>query len=132
MIERCFDYRRIKKFPEWKVQVSREIYYLMEIQDGKDLGVWTLHEGFDGMLIHASLGEGCRGRDAVNSARNAFHWIFDNTFCTKIYACIPNDKRPAQLVAKWAGMAWQYNDEDKRYYKIEYFDVMPVQLGKAG
>ncbi len=132
MIERCFDYRRIKKFPEWKVQVSSEIFYLMEIQDGKDLGVWTLHKGFDGMLIHASLGDRCRGANVVKSAKAVFRWIFENTDCKAIYACIPNDKRPAQFVASWAGMTWQYNDETKRYYKIEWGEVMAPQFRKAG
>ncbi len=132
MIERCFDYRRIKKFPAWHVLISDEVYYLMEIKCGKDLGLWTFHPWFDGLLIHANVGDECRGRDAVASAKDAFKWIFENTGCRKIYAAIPNDKRPAQFVASWAGMTWQYNDETKRYYKIEWGEVMAPQFRKAG
>lgn len=118
MIFRCQDYRRIKKFPDWRLLVSSEVYYLMEIKDGVDLGVWSLHPWKDGLMIHANLPH-CSGKDAVESAKNAFKWIFINTNYKVIYAAIPNDKRHAQFMASWAGMKFHDVDEKKRYYKIE-------------
>jgi len=119
MIERTQDYRRIKRFPEWPLVVDSEIFYLMETKDGKDMGVWAFHQWWDGLLIHASLGPECRGRDAVNSAKEAFRWIFENTGYKKIYAEISNEKRPAQFVASWAGMDYIYSNQNKRYYLTE-------------
>ena len=124
MIERCTDYRRIKKFPDWKMQVSSEIYYLMEIKDGVDLGVWTFHPWRDGLMIHASLI--CSGKEAKRSARNAFEWIFRNTDFKKIYAGIPNNKRPAQFMATMAGMKFKIANEKERFYLIEFDDVMEM------
>jgi len=118
MIFRCTDYRRIKKFPDWRLLVSSEVYYLMEIKDGVDLGVWSLHPWKDGLMIHANLPY-CSGKDVVESAKNAFKWIFINTSFKVIYAAIPNDKRHAQFIASWSGMEFQDTDEKKRYYKIE-------------
>ena len=108
MIIRCTDYRRIKKFPDWRVLVSSEVYYLMEVKDGVDLGVWTLHPWLsdydEGVLMHASMGESCRGKEAKDSGQNAFSWIFANTNHRCIYAAIPDDKRHAQFMAVQAGM----------------------------
>lgn len=128
MIERCTDYRRIQRFPDWRINISSDVYYLMETDGDKDLGVWTFHPWGSshkfGLLIHASLGSGCKGKDAKASARSAFYWIFTNTDCREIWAAIPNDKRPAQFMASWAGMKYQYKDDNKRYYRIGFKDVI--------
>ena len=122
MIERCFDYRRIQKFPDWRMCVSQELFYLMEVKDGKDLGVWTLHPWHDGLLIHASLSKECSGKCAKHSAIQAFNWVFQNTQYKDIYASISNSKRHAQFMAVSAGMNFIYSDNDKRYYKIDMND----------
>ena len=116
MIERCLDYRRIKKFPEWNIWISSEVFYLMEIENGEDLGVWIVHPSNHRILIHACMGEKCKGRKAVESAKNAFKWVFENTEISKIYAIISNTKRPAQFVASWAGMKYISKDSDNRAY----------------
>lgn len=118
LIERCTDYRRIKKFPDWRVCVSDEFYYLMDTKDGADLGLWTFHEEEDGAAMHASFGLGCTGEYIKNSAIDAIKWMFENTNYNVIYAAIPNDKRPAQIMAKCVGMEFMYKDDDTRYYKI--------------
>jgi len=118
MIERCTDYRRIKKFPDWRMLVSHEVFYLMEVKDGKDLGVWTLHPWRDGLLVHVNLGDGCKGKDAKQSAIDIHQWIFANTHYKTIYAKIHNDKRPAQFISIMAGMKFIYSQDNHRFYKI--------------
>lgn len=127
MIERCQDYRRIKKFPDWPLWISSRVYYLIEVKDGIDLGVWTFEPAAKSNIdftIHASLGEDCRGKDAIGSARQAFHWMFMNTDCAHIHASIPNDKRHAQFMASWSGMKLQSSDKKRRNYKIEFSDII--------
>lgn len=119
MIERCLDYRRVKKFPGCSICVSDEVYYLMETKDGVDLGVWSLFPWRDGVSIHADLGPKCRGKDAKESAKSVFKWIFDNTFYKIIYAFIPNNTRPAQIMASIAGMEYMHTESNFRFYKIE-------------
>lgn len=136
MIDRCYDYRRIKKFPDWRLCVSSKVYYLMEIKDGVDLGVWALHpkdeDDITNLTIHANLGEGCRGRDAIESAKNAFKWIFNNTEFKHIIADIPNDKRHAQFMARWSGMKPYGSSDKNRSYSISFYDVINcVDIKKA-
>ena len=118
MIERCTDYRRIKKWPDWHMIVSSEVIYLMEVKDGIDLGVWTLHPWSDGLLVHVNLGDDCIGKDAKASAISVHQWIFANTPHTNIYAKIHNDKRHAQFIAIAAGMTFIHAENDHRFYKI--------------
>lgn len=136
MIERCTDYRRIKKFLECPVCVSSEIYYLMEIKDGVDLGVWILHPTIHdttNLTGHANLGDGCRGRDALTSARDAFEWIFTNTDFKFIVAKIPNVKRHAQFMVRWAGMQPSGSSDVDRSYEIGFHDVINcIDMEKAG
>lgn len=101
--------------------VSDKLYYLMDTKDGVDLGVWTFHEAEDGAAMHASFGEGCTGKYIKDSAISAIRWMFENTDYNVIYAAIPNDKRPAQFMAKCVGMEFMYKDDDTRYYRITNF-----------
>lgn len=121
MIEHCRDFRRIKRFPEWNLCISSEIYYLMETKDGADLGVWVIHPCNDNedVLIHACLGNECRGRRAAESAKNAFAWVFENTKFRKIYALIPKTKRHAQFMASWSGMEYVASSVRHRCYLME-------------
>lgn len=121
MIFRCTDYRRIKAFPEWTVCVSDKLYYLMDTRDGADIGLWTFHEAEDGAAMHASFGLGCTGKYIKDSAKDAIKWMFENTDYNVIYAAIPNDKRPARIMAVSVGMEFMYKDDDKRYYQIKNF-----------
>ena len=110
MIERCFDFRRVKKFYGERTKVSMEVVYLMEIENQKDVGCWNFHPWFDGAMIHAEMGKECRGRKAINSVRGAFDWLFENTPADKIYGIIPNDKRHVQIIAVHAGMTFLRDD----------------------
>lgn len=91
----------------------------METENGKDLGLWVLEPVVGGLMIHVRMGEGCRGRRAVESAKNAFKWVFGNTGFDRIYAVIPNDRRAAQFMASWAGMRSLGPIENARKYVIE-------------
>lgn len=113
MIERTFDYRIINRLASWKVRISREVIYLLE-KKGKEIqGVWTFEQYKDGLRIHADMGEGCRGRKAINSALDAFGWVFGNTPADAIYAGIPADNKPACQIAARSGMS------DMRSYSVE-------------
>jgi len=118
MIERCTDYRRIKKFPDWRMCVSDEFYYLMDTNDGADLGLWTFYEEEGVMVMHASFGLGCTGKYIKNSAKDAIKWMFENTDYNAIWAAISNDKKSAQFMAICVGMEFMYKDDGARYYKI--------------
>lgn len=116
MIERCLDYRRVKRLSDWNVVVSQDFYYLVERENGIDLGMWCVHPWRDGALGHVSMGKDCRGRKAVESGKNALKWLFENTEFDKIYAVSPNEIRAAQLVAARVGMECIGADEENRYY----------------
>lgn len=102
MIERTKSYRRIKKLaPEWELVVSDEIYYLVETQDGEDIGAICFHPcDEDGLLMHVSLGNDCRGARAGEAYFNAFKWMFDNTECEKLIGRIPKEYRGARVMAR--------------------------------
>ena len=119
MIVHCRDFRRVKKFLSREINISRENIYLMERQHGEDLGVWHLEPCLEGVCIHADMGDKCRGKQAVASARNVFKWIFENTNNKIIYAVIPEEVRTACLTASWAGMTYQATIQNHRLFSIE-------------
>ncbi len=99
--------------------MTSEIFYLMEIKNGEDLGVWVIHPWRDGLMIHVRMGENCRGRKAVDSAKSAFKWLFENTEFKIIYAAIPSKTRTAQFVASWSGMKYILTEDNHRLYRID-------------
>ena len=119
MIERTEDYRRAKRFISWPLVISNSFYYLMEIEGIEDIGVWTLHPHKDGVMVHADMGQNCRGRKAVESLKAAFKWIWDNTPFKSIYAGIPADNKPACQVASKAGMGYAGNSGTLRLFELK-------------
>ncbi len=115
MIERSSDYRRIKRFTEDYV-ISHEVLYLME-RDETDLGVWTIHAWKDGAMMHANMGEGCRGKRARDSARDALRWVGENTDFTRVY--VKTGVKAAQAMAAAVGFEFLYPDGNERVYAIE-------------
>lgn len=118
MIERTFDYRRVIRLVPWMPVVSSKFFYLIETVDGEDLGVWTLREFWDALLIHADMSPKCRGKDAVVSMRNAFKWIFENTRFKEIFAKTQK-KTPACFMAVWSGMKFMHIENNERFYKVK-------------
>jgi len=103
----------------WLVNITPTCYYLMEVQDGKDKGVWGFHRFLDGLMVHVYMNEEYRGRCAAKSAIDAFDWIFSNTDTRIIYALIPDINRKAQFLAVFAGLSFIYNDQNgNRCYKL--------------
>ena len=114
MIERCFDYRKIVRLVPWKPMISSQnAVYLLD----DEVNVWAFERYLDGWMIHAQMSLNCRGRKAVESAKRAFKWIFDNTGLKNIYAGIPETNKPAFYVASWSGMEYSHTKDSKRFYK---------------
>lgn len=115
MIDRTFDYRKVCKLAPWKPIISREIIYLIE----DDIGLWSFNKYLDGVLIHADMTRNCRGRRAVESAKSAFKWIFNNTDHEKIYAKIHVDKKAASCIAISSGMEFMHENDEHRFYEVK-------------
>lgn len=115
MIERTFDYRKVKKIAPWQPIISREVIYLLD--NDKDL--WAFHKYLDGLMIHAEMSVNTRGGKARESAKRAFGWIFKNTKAKTIYAGIPEDRKRACYMAILSGMKFTHVNENKRFYKLE-------------
>ena len=122
MIERTFDDRRVSRLTPWWPVPSKKIIYLLETDGQRDYGVWSFREYFDeSVLIHADLTKACRGQKAVDSARNSFNWIFENSGFKTIHAKISTkvkEHKAACLVAKWSGMAFTHFQNNERYYQV--------------
>lgn len=118
MIERSQDYRRIKKLTDHELIVSCEVFYLIVVTSGVDLGVMLFHPYKDALLMHVEMTLGCRGRIASNAYREAMDWIFENTPFGVIYGEIPEDNRPAHLMARKAGASFDGIEDGLRLYSI--------------
>ena len=104
MIKRCFDLRRVKLLaPDWPLSISRKVFYLVEEQDGEDLGVIVFVPTKGGLMMHVEMSEKCRGKQALEAYREAFRWIFENTDCETIIGEIPVDNRAAHVMARRSG-----------------------------
>jgi len=114
MIERTFDYRVVKKMVDWNIIVSRDVLYL--IYDG--IGLFTLHEFEDGLMIHADMSKKCRGKIAIQGIKEAFNWLVENTGVRNIYAEIPEDNKPSWYMAKFCGMELTQTIDNFRCYKM--------------
>jgi len=122
MIERTKDYRRIKGLaPKWDLVVSDEVYYLVEMENGEDIGAIVFHPTDEpGMLMHVALGPECRGARAGEAYRNAFEWMFTNTDCEKLLGRIPETYQHARVMAQNIGGEFTGIDNDNlRCYSIE-------------
>lgn len=119
MIERTFDYRKVKRIASWQPIITSNVIYLLD--DDQDL--WAFHEHLDGLMIHAELSINRRGKDAVNSAHRAFQWILNNTSTRKIYAVIPKIRKAACYMAAWSGMNFMYEDDRNRHYEVNLYGI---------
>lgn len=119
MIERTFDYRRLKRLVYWQPIISSDIIYLVE-HDGKDdFGVWSFIQDLSGIRIHADMTFKCRGKDAIESANSAFEWIFNNTYWNRIFAKISIHNKAACQIAVKSGMKYIKNEGNKRVYEVQ-------------
>lgn len=112
MIERTHDYRIVKKILKTSPLISSKVIYLLE----NKMNLWSFYSYKDGLKIHANMDESCRGRKAVESAKKAFRWIFENTGFDRIYAKISMTRMDACRVAAWSGMRFMECDNGHRVY----------------
>lgn len=110
MIERCTDFRRIRKFCDWDLSIDPGCIYLAEVHDGVDLGVWFFHPLDDGLSMHAEFAIG--GRVAKRSAIEALDWIFANTSLNVVYAVIPPGRHDVRRLANSVGFTFYRKHED--------------------
>ncbi len=118
MIEHCTDFRRIKHLCDWPICLSPDYYYLIEVQDGKDVGVWLFHPYKNEMIVHVEFLKGYRGPIAAKSGRKAFEWLFNHNSVNIIYAAIPLIKKEVQMLASVVGFKFNYCDEKFRWYGL--------------
>lgn len=118
MIERSQDYRRIKRLTDEKLIVSREVYYLIVVASGVDVGVMLFHPYKNALLMHVDMTLACRGRLAANAYVEAMVWVFENTDAHVIYGEIPEENRPAQLMARKTGASFNGIEDGLRLYSI--------------
>ena len=107
MIERTFDYRRVQELLNHYPVISEEFYYLL---DGNNL--WSFHPDGDDLRIHANLND-LHGKDAVSSAKEAFHYIFNHTLYKRIVARIPKENVLARVIARECMTLFK---KDERYH----------------
>lgn len=119
MIERTFDYRRVKRLVDWPLTISSKVIYLIETGSikGVDLGVWTFFEDSGGYEIHADMK--IKGKKAIESAKRAFDWIFNNTKAEFIKTEIPKDRQDVCQMAFHSGMESLGIKGDFRHFKIK-------------
>ena len=105
MIERTKDYRRIKGLaPKWDLVVSDKVYYLVEMENGDDIGAICFHPtDEEGLLMHVALGIECRGARAGEAYRNAFEWMFTNTDTDILLGRIPETYQHARVMSVYIG-----------------------------
>ena len=129
MIERTQDYRRVKRLAvenpmdeetPWDFSISRKVFYLIEVKDGKDVGVWAFEPEEHGVYsMHTAMSPDCRGKAAVVSGLSAIKWLYDNTKADKIIAPVPKRLKHAQRIPISAGLVYDGMQEDRKIYKMD-------------
>lgn len=118
MIEHSRDFRRVKRLCNHPLIIDRRVTYLVETDGVDDLGVWSFHPYADGLQVHVTMSEKCRGKAAADSAREAFGWIFNHNSVNNIYAA--SDRKDVSALAIAVGFKFIGTDDDgDRLYKLE-------------
>ncbi len=118
MIERCLDYRRIKKLVDWPLVISSKIIYLIQSDNGKDEGVWSFEPDGNGVKGHADIGVYGKGKKAIEGAKECIRWIFKNTEAVFVSAAISRENMKACYLASWSGMKNMGVKDNIRNFKI--------------
>ena len=58
--------------------------------------------------VHSSFLKNCRGRHAVEAARNAAHWMFTGTDCMSIQTRVPKFNRQASMAVTAVGFSFLF------------------------
>ena len=114
MIERTFDYRKVKKLCGGYPCISSECIYL--IDDEKYL--WGFKPYKDGYLISCNDYDPVHGILCKLSVNKAFDWIFKNTKAISIYGQIHKDNKPSRFMAFNSGMEKDFEQKNYIFYKV--------------
>lgn len=119
MIERIFDYRKIKQMVSWKPVISSDVFYLID----DNSGIWGFvpSEEYDNcMEVHVDMNPKCRGKEAVEKCKAVVQWMFNNTDITRIIGEIPCHNRRACFNAVHSGLKFTHEDkvECLRLYEV--------------
>lgn len=112
-MNRCTDYRLIKRVLGIYPVISEEVIYLQD--QGEN--IWTIENISGCFRVHANM-KTLRGRHAIKSAEKAFYWFFANTGEKLLTARIERDNRKACVIAR-ACMNFVGADEKFHYYEVE-------------
>ena len=118
MIERSINYRRIKKLVKWPLIISNKFFYLIDKETDIDRGLWSFEPWGKGLRIHSDMKEDFKGKEAIESAKEAFRWIFKNTGAEFIRAEISRENMKACFVASWSGMKSLGVKDNVRAFRI--------------
>ena len=109
-MNRCTDYRVINKIAGMFVAPSSDYYYL--IDEGK---LWTFEPYRDGYRMHANM-TNKRGKQAIDSAKKAMEWMFENARAGKIYASVPVENKCSRMLVRHC-MNFVGKDSEYHYYE---------------
>lgn len=128
MIERAFDYRRVNRLAkanqidantDWKLTISRKVFYLIEVQGGNDMGVWCFEPENDGVYsMHVAMSPEWRGRKAIDSGLDAIKWLYQNTNADNIIAPVPEYLKHAQRIPRGAGLVYRGIEHGRKIYEM--------------
>lgn len=120
MIERTFDYRRVKRLaPHWDIYITPLCYYLIVSEDNVDKGAFYFVPYKDGFLVHTQFALAHRGKKALRSYKDSIAWIADNTSCKVLYGTIPSDNMGARILTRSMGVDFDGVDsEGLRMYSL--------------
>lgn len=118
MIERSQDYRRIKKLTDHKLVVSFETFYLIVTASGVDVGLICFQPFYYGLIMHVEFAKGFGGKFAADAYLEGMEWVFENTTYPIIYGEIPEENKPACLMARKTGASFDGIEDGLRLYSI--------------
>ncbi len=128
MIERTNDYRRVKHLTDanpidaetpWDLTISSKVFYLIEVQDGKDVGVWAFEPVENNAYeMHTAMSPACRGKSAVDSAIAAFVWLYDKTDADRIIAPMFTRLKHAHRIPRMVGLVYEGIQDGFKIYTM--------------
>jgi len=80
-------------------------FFLKAIVDGVTAGVWMfIYKADDTVEVHTALLENCRGRKAIEAAKLAAKWVFENTKVLAVISYAWSDSPQVAWFCRMMGM----------------------------
>lgn len=115
MIERTFDYRKIKHLLNDYPVISDKVIYL--IKDGYLLYLMPNDDG--SMMLSTNYHNPCTGKFLKDFAIEAFNWCFEETDTKVIRAKIHMNNKRTQFMAHLVGMKRTHIKDYHIHYEIK-------------